>query len=715
MLDMPIKGRPSLSAIAVTLACSALSPAQAQVASTPASEHEASTLSSDAADIVVTAARRPERVLDVPFSVTALSSDRLQGAGITRIQEISQVTPSLSFPQTGVATQPTIRGVGTTNASAGDSPNVATYIDDVYQATQYGGLYELNTIQSIEVLKGPQGALYGRNATGGAIIIHTNDPKAGFSGRASARYGSFNDRSAKIYLSGGTETISANVAAAYAADDGYIWDVFRNERTGRSMTKAVRAKVLFQPTSDTKLVIGTDYTDISDTRTLSYYFFNNTCAACSRNPQYPVAARPNQTALSFEPINTVKKGGISLRIEQNIGSVILKSVTAYQNVKFRNLTDSDATPANENRTIQRVNDISVTEELTLSSTSKRISWIGGLFLLHQRSNQFALIVNGNPFFQPIISAHALGVFGELTFSLTDKLKLVAGGRYSYEKKDITNRPATGAVLNDTRNWSKFTPHASISYKVTPATNLYATISTGFKSGTFSSGAAGAPVDPENIISYEAGIKTQRGPVFFSAAAYHYNYRNIQISSCGGNGPFCLSVLQNAGSAVTTGFEAEIAAQVMDDLRLNLGASYVHGRYKNFPRALALFPNANGVGNFQTSINAAGHRIVRQPDFSANIGATYKHQVGAGSVEISANAMYTGSYYWDVANSLREDPSLVANARISYVLPEDKLRVSLFVNNAFDDQYNMMVLPSGFGSRAVSARPRSAGVEIEIKF
>jgi iron complex outermembrane receptor protein len=108
-------------------------------------------------------------------------------------------------------------------------------------------------------------------------------------------------------------------------------------------------------------------------------------------------------------------------------------------------------------------------------------------------------------------------------------------------------------------------------------------------------------------------------------------------------------------------------------------------------------------------------MVRQPDFNANIGATYKHQVGAGSVEISANALYTGVFYWDVANSLREDPSAVANSRISYVLPNNKFTLSLFVNNVFDDKYNMMVLPSGFGSRAVAGRPRSFGVEIEAQF
>ena len=716
MLGKPfIKGHPSLSVVAVSLACTAITPAEAQVISAPGSEPETSTLGLEASEIVVTAARRAERVLDVPFSVTAVSSERLQSAGITRIQELGQVTPSLSFPLTGVATQPTIRGVGTTNASAGDSPNVATYIDNVYQATQYGGLYELNTIQSVEVLKGPQGSLYGRNATGGAIIVHTYDPEPGFSARASARYGSYDDRAAKVYLSGGTESISANVAAVYAEDDGYIKDIYRDEWTGRSMTKAIRAKVLIKPSSYTKIVLGLDYSEISDIRSLSYYFFNNTCAACSRNPQFPVADRPNKTALSFEPINKVKKGGVSLQIEQTFDWAILKSVTAYQDVKFRNLTDSDATPANENRTIQSVNDVSYTQELTLSSTGSGIGWVGGLFLLHQRSNQFDLIVNGARFFQPVIKAHALGVFGEITFPIGGRLKLIAGARYSYEKKDIINRPANGTIFTASKDWNKLTPRASVLYEISPRTNVYATLSTGFKSGTFSSGAAGPAVDPENIISYEAGIKTQQGPVFLSAAAYHYKYRNIQISSCGGNGPFCLSVLQNAGSAETTGFEGEAAVQVLDDLRLNLGASYIHGRYKKFPRALALFPNPNGVGNFQTSIDAAGHRMVRQPDFSANIGATYKHQLGTGSVEISANALYAGTFYWDVANSLREDPSVVTNSRISYVAPNDKFKVSLFVNNAFDDKYNMMVLPSGFGSRAVAGRPRSFGVEIEAQF
>jgi len=713
--NMHIMRRRSLPLIAASLACTAMSSAQAQVAPETATEPEASTVDRDDSVIVVTAERRTERVLDVPASITAMSSQRLQSAGITRIQEISQVTPGLSFPLTGVATQPTIRGVGTTNASAGDSPNVATYIDDVYQTTQYGGLYELNTIERIEVLKGPQGSLYGRNATGGAIIIHTYDPKPGLTGKASARYGSFNDRAGKLYLSGGTESISANIAAAYAEDDGYIKDIYRHERTGRSMTGAVRGKLLFRPGPGTKILLGADYSKVSDTRSLSYYFFNNTCAACTRNPAFPVANRPNTTALSFEPINRVRKAGVHLEVEQSIGAALVKSVTAYQNVRFRNLTDSDATPANENRTVQSVDDISYTEELTISSNGPGIGWLGGLFLLSQKSNQKDLVVNGVAFFQPIIKAHALGVFGDVTIPFTDRLKLVAGARFSYEKKDIVNVPATGSIFRDSKSWKKVTPRASVLYQLSDVTNIYATVSTGFKSGTFSSGAAGPPVNPENIVSYEAGIKMQRGSTLLSLSAYHFNYRNIQISSCGGNGPFCLSVLQNAGTAAATGLEGEADFEVVRNLKLNLGASYVHARYKKFPRALALLPNPTGAGNLQTSIDAAGHKMVRQPDFSANVGATYKHEFARGSVELSGNISFTGGFFWDVANSLHEDPSAIANMRVAYIAPSNKFTVSLFANNIFDEKYNMMVLPSGFGSRAVAGRPRSFGAEVEVRF
>jgi len=222
------------------------------------------------AEIVVTAQRREERLVDVPISITALSGQRLEQAGVTTPQQLSQVTPGFFYSVTAINSQPTIRGVGSSNVNPGDSSNVATYIDGVYQPSQYGNIFEFNDIERIEVLKGPQGTLFGRNATGGAVLIHTKQPEAGFSGRLSARYGSFDAFASKLYMTGGSDSVAGSLAAVYSRDDGYIRNIFLNKRVGNSKTQAVKAKLLFKPGENTQIIIGGGYSDVTDNRVLRY-------------------------------------------------------------------------------------------------------------------------------------------------------------------------------------------------------------------------------------------------------------------------------------------------------------------------------------------------------------------------------------------------------------------------------------------------------------
>ncbi|MBV9509084.1 MAG: TonB-dependent receptor plug domain-containing protein, partial [Caulobacteraceae bacterium] len=221
--------------------------ARAQTTAQPSSQPAAETSSVE--EIVVTARRREEHLKDVPAAITAFSAGQLQSLNITGTKALTQITPGLNFTQSVYSPQPTIRGVGSRGVNAGEESEVPVYIDGVYQSFLPATDLQFNDVQRIEVLKGPQGALLGRNAMGGAINIITKDPTSTPHADASVSYGSYNQVIAKGYVSGGTDVVAASLAAVVNRDDGYIHDIVNGKEYGHTDDVSVRGKLVFHPTS----------------------------------------------------------------------------------------------------------------------------------------------------------------------------------------------------------------------------------------------------------------------------------------------------------------------------------------------------------------------------------------------------------------------------------------------------------------------------------
>ena len=205
-------------------------------------------------EIVVTAQRRSENLKDVPMSVTALSADTLTAAGVTSTTDIAKVAPGVTMTFFGAFLQPSIRGITSTGANLGENSNVALYIDGVYQPQQIATLVDLPDVEQIEILKGPQGALYGQNATGGAVLVNSMAPSFKFKGKLSASHGNFNDVQLRGYVSGPlTDTVAASLSASYQNRDGFRRQVVTGQRDKGLDAKVVRGKVLFEPTDAVKI------------------------------------------------------------------------------------------------------------------------------------------------------------------------------------------------------------------------------------------------------------------------------------------------------------------------------------------------------------------------------------------------------------------------------------------------------------------------------
>ncbi|RYE78137.1 MAG: hypothetical protein EOO80_09225 [Oxalobacteraceae bacterium] len=305
--------------IPLLLAASALAaistPAWAQSSPPAAGEAQSTETNAEARDdgeIVVTAQRRSERLTDVPISVTAISGEAMSAAGVAITTDLDRVTPGLTFTTTASHAQPNIRGVGSALTGPGADNNVAIYIDGVYQAAQSTLFMDFNNIQQIEVLKGPQGTLFGRNATGGAITIKTLDPGFDFDVRAGVSYGRFNDLKLTGYVNMPiSDRLAINVAGLYRNMDGYITNIFNGKKIPGPNNVAFTGKLLFQPTENFRMILSGSYMDREDQKNEAFAPYGKTSAYFA-NPSFVVPG-PYQTNQDLQPRYLIKSRSASLR------------------------------------------------------------------------------------------------------------------------------------------------------------------------------------------------------------------------------------------------------------------------------------------------------------------------------------------------------------------------------------------------------------------
>ncbi|MBV1687827.1 TonB-dependent receptor plug domain-containing protein [Novosphingobium sp. G106] len=315
-------------------------------------EHGASTTG----DIVVTAQRRSERLQDVPMAITALSSDMLEKSGVTNTTDLARVTPGVTMSFYGGFLQPAIRGITSTGANIGENSNVATYIDGIYQPQQIATLIDLPDVEQIEVLKGPQGALYGQNATGGAILISSKSPSFTPTGKFSASYGNYNDVQLRGFVSGPLASgVALSLAGAYQERDGFRRHVLTNQRDYGLKSTVVRGKLLLEPSDSARIILSGFYSDRKDSANYAGFAINGNSIAFAPNlaglsPFFagiPVPASPRTVRVdqfSSEPgvFTKIRSYGGSLRGEFDIAGGTLTSSSGYFKNKINYLADVDA-------------------------------------------------------------------------------------------------------------------------------------------------------------------------------------------------------------------------------------------------------------------------------------------------------------------------------------------------------------------------------------
>jgi iron complex outermembrane recepter protein len=692
-------------------------------------------------EVVITAQKRSERLLDVPMSVAAISGDELAAAVVGSSMDLGQVTPGLLVSAIGTGYIPAIRGVSSSGTSPGDESNVALYIDDIYVGDTLAGMFDLPDIERIEVLKGPQGTLFGRNATGGAIRIVTRAPSFDKHGSVSGDYGfNFGETKLNAYITGPvSDRVAASLSAATRNGDGYVDGIAQNtgKTYGGPHNYTVRGKLLFKVSDRLQMTLIADSSKTdSESAALP--------SALNQNP-FPgagsVANAPFQYAGSTQPKQIVKTYSASLDASfKATDAVTVRSITAYRNFKLNYQVDIDRTNQPLSGLALHANQQNLSQEFNIFGPGGGyFDWLVGAFFYGSSA--------GNPNFSNYSNAlggsgdapggadiadfwnsektSAYAGFADLTWNFSSKWHATLGGRYSSETKtfhfqDIIRlagiRPPTDAKTT----WSSPTYRGVLRYDFNPDANVYLSLSNGFKSGVYNTFTnLNVPADPEKIDALEIGAKARLASgLLLTGAVYAYNYKDIQVQAQTLVGGIPLLTLTNAAEARIRGAEVSAEGSMGRHFSFNVGVGYEPtAEYSNFPKAQVTIPiNTPPIVGLQVvPYDASGSRIIKAPEWTANVRLTYTADVMDGKLSASVNSAYNSSFFWQAANLTRAASKNILNARLSWTDPKDRYTFSAWGTNLSNQIYSTYSSPNTRGDTETWAQPRQVGVGVAMKF
>jgi iron complex outermembrane recepter protein len=677
-------------------------------------------------EITVTARRREENLQDVPIAVSAYSADQLDAAGARDITAIGETTPNVTF-EASRATNSTItafiRGVGQQDPIAGFEQGVGLYVDDVYLNRPQGALLDIYDIERLEVLRGPQGTLYGRNTIGGAVKYVTrriDDDEATL--RARFNYGSYNQ--ADVILSGSTPiTDSLRIGGAIAGftRDGYGENLTTGEDNYNKDLFAIRLSGEWEPTDALLVRLSGDYTEDNSAPRQGHRFIPSLIPGNSASPlsnEYDTEA--GITTLGPLRENRVISRGVQLMVDWSLSdNWTLRSITADRSDRSRAPIDFDSTPAPSMDAPALYHNDQFSQEVQLIYEGDRWHFVGGAYYLD--ANAFhafdVVFTSATSFTLGDIDTETWAAFGEITFDFNDQWSLTLGGRYTEDTRRAhvwretflgVNSPYfgnAGAIsitppvfvgpdqvvpnFHGERTDEAFTPRAILAWAPSDALNLYASYSQGFKGGGFDPRGNFANADvragflPEFVDSYEFGAKTSlwNGRINANTAIFYAEYTDVQIpGSVIVPGPpiSFVGTVTNAGAAEFAGIEFEGTAQFTDGLRGQLSLGYIDAEYTEFV-----------VGGVDVSNQRA---VQNTPDWTGAAGLTYELPLTLGtmpgSISFSGGTSYRGdTQQFETAIPLLDQEGYwLFNAAVYWRADNDRLRLGVYGRNLGDERY-----------------------------
>lgn len=721
-------GKCLVSIIAIAWATSAA--AQEMPASAPAAEQRDH-------DIVVTAQRRSERLVDVPITVATASAADLEQAGPTSLENLTKITPGVYFQRAAYGLSPTVRGIGSTLSSSGGEQIVALYVDEIYYPTPTGNIFDLASIAGVELLKGPQGTLFGRNATGGAILLRTLDPGFDLAGKFNVSYEDLNEIRSSAYVNVPFgDKVALNASLAYRHSDGYVHDLRSGKSTNPGHNFTARGKLLIQPVDDFSLILTASHADLDDPTGTDL-----------RNLQ----PAPLVSLLSGGPISKDRKvstfavnqyirtstNEYSGRAKLDVGGGTLSSYTAWleNGLDARNDLTGSYLPYDVTLSV-RTN--TFTQEVNYATDqSQPLSFVAGAYYFRNKARVPTISQNGAPLFFSRINTYSLAGYIDGTYTF-GKVSLIGGLRYTYENRHGEGgfgQNEVGGTVQRVQDGSdnQWTPRIGVRYALTDRSNLYATYSRGFKSGGFDMTTPTGPgVHPETVDAFEVGYKLASNSLTFNAAAYYYKYNDTQVNATisGQNGEI-FNQMFNVPKSEIYGAEVDASLKISENFDVRAAVAYTHARYVDFKNAPAYIDDPSnpstwfplGGGQFlmgalfaNVSADVSGSTMVRSPELTASGTISYHTEFGDGNrFELTVSPYYSSRVFFTFDNVLSQKPYFTLDARAALTIDEHTT-ISLFGRNLTDSDHLTNASQNALGLNTVNyARPRSFGVAIGFSF
>ncbi len=727
-------------------------------------------------DVVITARKVTENLQDAPIAVTAFSGTELQTRGLQEVANLALATPNLNITNgiSGGSSSTTaifIRGIGQRDFIPTVDPGVGVYRDGVYLGRSVGSNLDFADIARIEVLRGPQGTLYGKNTIGGAVSIITREPSFEGEVEAGVTIGERNRFDLDFLASGPlvADKLAGKLVFASRSADGYVDRITDGRKFGDDDRYTAKAELLWRASDTLNFRLAAD---ILEQRQESGATSQRIVDQANPNTGAPTlvaswnatqAARLGQeplttaTALSGGPYqvkgtapsyDNVDSWGVSLTADWDIGGAALKSITSYRDLQSG--FSSPGQPIFANLNLLEQSQFSQELQLTGSAFDDRLDWLLGAFYFTEDAYSVsgARLWTGFTITIPSLAACQAGVgavcqdfnsdniidttgestavFAQGTWKFTDRLSFTGGARYTQEEKDFTvlgrqlqiNRIAAQGSASD--SWDDVSPMASLDWRATDDALLYAKVARGFKSGGFNGRPNNTqsiqPVDPETVISYETGAKTDwlNGRLRVNLAAFLNQYENYQEVVAVTDPAFgILSLVENIGELETKGFEVEITARVSEPLTVFASVGYTDAKYKKV-----------GV----TSSFSVEDKPVQIPEWTTNLGFNFAQNLGPGELSLRADWSYNSGYE-NYINNVKAGPAdtsfrggvetksfSIVNTRIAYAPENTPWEFALYGKNILDEFYwRTSGYNSGGGTGSgVPNEPRELGVRITYR-
>jgi len=713
------------------------------------------------ADIIVTAERHEQNVQKAPLTIQVIGGEELARAGINDTSSLQKVASGLQIGANGASTQVFLRGVGSFASGTTTSPGVAFNVDGIYVGRPEGTSGNFYDIARVEVLKGPQGTLYGRNATGGAINVITNEPRLG------SRSAAFNFEGGNydlVHASGAVNLPIGDTAAIRGAFNIINRSGYLSDGQNDDVQQAGRLRFKWEPSPDVSLLLNADYSHVGG-RGGDYVYLPRRPGASP----YESVTTPEANAYmhGFGPAGAIILDSrnenysdttlynFSAQLDYKMPFATLTVIPAYRYVDANYMIHFTTTL--ENRSVVRQK----TLEVRLGNSSPALTWVVGGYAYGEKSNDGTVSVRTAAFINNLITVSprstAYAAFGQATVRLVDGLRVIGGIRYTHENKSLEGNTfslATQTTLYEFDGDKKFN---NVSYKlgaeydIAPNSLLYATYSTGYKSGGFSQVMAPNSYGPEKLRAWEAGVKNRflNNRVQVNLSGFYWKYNGIQDSRPGFDSGGNLNLITyNSGNATLYGGTADIIIKPTDSDTLSFSGEYAHSRYDAFayltPAANfnpsstgcrtsgpyapgASLPVSAGGKTSNTGATPAylndcsGFQVARVPKWSGNAAYAHDfHLANGGTVSADASVNFSSARWLtiDFIPAERDGAYAVVNANLTYSAPGDRWSVGLFGRNLTKSVYYTGGIQSGFLAGLVAANigaPRTYGIRANFKF